>query len=76
MPWKYTSLPAHMEQLRIYAALFFLEYDLQPKDFDIELRIYQSDEIIIENPKADIIVPIMDKIITFDKKIDEIELGE
>lgn len=66
-------VPAHMEQLEIYAALFCLEYgrqyDFRPEDGNIELRIYQNDDIDIYNPKADEIVPIMDKIKTFDKLI-------
>lgn len=69
-------IPAHMEQLEIYAALFCLEYHVKPSDIDIELRIYQSDEIIFENPEADVIVPIMDKIITFDKIIDKVKEQE
>ena len=62
-------IKAHMEQLRIYAALFCLEYKIKPGNIDMELRIYQSNDIAIENPTAEIIVPIMDKIITFDKII-------
>lgn len=64
--------PASIQQLRIYAALFCLEYGYNPRDIDIELRIYQSDEIVIENPLADDILYIMDKIVLFDKKIDEL----
>lgn len=55
--------PAHMEQLEIYAALFCLEYKIKPSDIEIELRIYQSDEILVHNPTAEDIVPIMDKIV-------------
>lgn len=64
--------PAHMEQLEIYAALFFLEYDVNPADIGMELRIYQSDDIMICNPTVEDIVPIMDKIIIFDKIITDI----
>lgn len=67
---------AHMEQLEIYAALFCLEYRKKPSDIDIELRIYQNNEIVIFNPTAEDIVPIMDKIITFDKLLDKIKLEE
>lgn len=70
------EIPAHMEQLEIYAALFCLEYKIKPSDIDIELRIYQSDDYLYSNPTADIIVPIMDKIITFDKIIDRIKSEE
>lgn len=69
-------IPAHMEQLRIYAALFCLEYKKKPKDIAMELRIYQNDEILVENPEADQIVPIMDKIITFDKILTKIQMEE
>ena len=68
--------PAHIEQLRIYAALFCLEYKIKPGNIDIELRLYQSDDIITENPTAEIILPIMDKIISFDKVINKIRAEE
>lgn len=68
--------PAHMEQLEIYAALFCLEYKVKPSDIEIELRLYQNNEILIHNPTAEDIVPIMDKIITFDKVIDKIKSEE
>lgn len=61
--------PAHMEQLLIYTALFCLEYRIEPKDLDIELRLYQSNEIVYYKPTADDILPIADKIIEFDKII-------
>lgn len=68
--------PAHMEQLMIYAALFCLEYRYKPSEIDIELRIYQSDEIAVFEPTSADIVPIMDKIITFDKIIAKIKEEE
>lgn len=68
--------PTHMEQLMIYAALFCLEYRTKPSEIDMELRIYQSDEIIVHNPDVDEIVPIMDKIISFDKIINQIKAEE
>jgi hypothetical protein len=68
--------PARMEQLEIYAALFCLEYRVKPSDIDIELRIYQLDEILHHKPTAEDIVPIMDKIITFDKLINKIKAEE
>lgn len=65
--------PASMQQLRIYAALFCLEYGYNPRDIDIELRIYQSNDVLIEHPDLDDIAYIMDKIILFDKRINEIK---
>ena len=61
------QIPAHMEQLEIYAALFCLEYKVRPGDIDMELRIYQNDEVIVFNPTAEDILPIMDKIVHLDK---------
>lgn len=62
----------HMHQLEVYAALFCLEYDMHPDRIEIELRIYQGSEILIHNPEPKTIQQIMDKIIIFDKKIEEI----
>lgn len=67
-------VPAHMEQLMIYAALFCLEYKVKPSEIDMELRLYQSDNVLYYNPTAEDIVPIIDKIISFDKIIANIEL--
>lgn len=64
---------AHMEQLEIYAALFCLEYKCKPGDIEMELRIYQNNEILIHNPTVEDILPIMDKIVTFDKIINKIK---
>lgn len=70
------AIPAHMEQLEIYAALFCLEYRVKPADIDIELRIYQNNEICYHNPTVEDIVPIMDKIIIFDKIIKKMKEQE
>ena len=67
--------PAKMEQLKIYAALFCLEYKVKPGEIKIELRIYQSDEVVVDHPTAEDILPIMDKIIQFDKIINNIKRG-
>ena len=67
---------AHMEQLEIYAALFCLEYHKQPGDMEMELRIYQSNEIAIHQPKGEDIQTIMKKIIAFDSKIEKLRMEE
>lgn len=64
---------ASLHQLEIYAALFFLEYDIPVNEVDMELRIYQNDDILVENPTIEDIAPIMDKIVTFDKIIEQIK---
>lgn len=70
------AVPAHMEQLEIYAALFCLEYEENPRDIEMELRLYQSNDILCCNPTADEIETIIDKIITFDSIIDQIKEQE
>lgn len=67
------STPAKMEQLEIYAALFCLEYKIKPGEIDIELRLYQNDEVIIHNPTAEDILPIMDKIVHLNKILENLE---
>ena len=57
--------PTKMEQLKIYAALFCLEYNQNPNDIKMELRIYQNDEINMEVPEPEEILDIMAKIMDF-----------
>lgn len=59
------TTPAHIEQLYAYAAYACLNYKIKPADIDIYLRIYQHGEIYEESPELDIIVRLMDKIVTF-----------
>lgn len=73
--------PAHMEQLMIYAALFCLEYHQDPKQLDIELRIYQNNDIIVSNLETDPdlqtwIEDIMNKIVLADKELTNYIQGE
>lgn len=63
-----------MHQLEIYAALFCLEYDFKPAQISIELRIYQTDEVQVYVPEMDDITHIMDRIVTFDKRIEALKL--
>ena len=67
---------ASLHQLEIYAALFCLEYDKKPGSIEMELRIYQNNDILIGRPTASDILPIMDKIITFDKIVEQIKSEE
>lgn len=67
------TTPTHIEQLQIYAALFCLEYHYRPGEIKMELRIYQNDDIQKDTPGADIILPIMDKIIQYDKILQNIK---
>lgn len=62
------KIPAHMEQLLVYAALFCLEYRVKPEELEgCELRIYQNDEIKYYIPEPEEIQEVMDKIVRLDK---------
>ena len=47
------TTPAHPDQLEIYAALFCLEYGIRPREIDMDLRLYQNDEIYQWAPDPD-----------------------
>ena len=68
------AIPANVRQLEIYAALFCLEYRMKPHAISMEFRIYQNNEIQMIDGDPDVIAHIMDKIITFDKRIDAIRM--
>lgn len=61
------------KQLEVYAALFCLEYEVNPFEIEIELRIYQRDEIRVFEPLPETILFIMDKIVDFDQQIESIK---
>lgn len=69
-----TGITATSEkQLEVYAALFCLEYGIDPFGIEIELRIYQRDDIRIFEPIPEAIVYIMEKIVDFDQQIELIK---
>lgn len=63
---------AKITQLEIYAALFCLEYRYKPTSIQMELRIYQNDETHIFDADPDVITHIADKIVSSDKRINQI----
>ena len=63
-------IPAHMEQLYIYDALFCLNYNVKPQDIFIENRIYQNDDVLVANPEPTLINDIMNTIIHADRIIE------
>lgn len=69
-------IPGSVHQLEVYAALFCLEYGKDPYKIQIELRIYQEGEIAIFDADPDDIVYIMDKIVEFDRQIDQLKIEE
>ena len=69
-----TIVRASVHQLEIYAALFCLEYDIKPEDIEIELRIYQNDEVSAFIAEPSTIARIMDTIIDFDFQIETMKI--
>ncbi len=62
--------PSSEKQLQVYAAIFCLEYSISPFEIEIELRIYQRDEIRVFEPFPETIEAIMNTIVDFDLKIE------
>lgn len=62
--------PASMTQLHIYVALFCLEYGYRPGDIRAETRIYQNNEVFVDEPDAEVLSHIQDRLVHFDKIIE------
>lgn len=67
--------PVHIEQLYIYAALFCLEYVKNPRDIEFELRIYQNNEVLIDEPDWKDIQDVIDKIVFCNNRISDFKGG-
>ena len=70
------STKASLDQLRVYAALFCLEYKVKPNDISMLLRIYQNDEIVEEYADPEVINDIMRVIKNADKIIEMLKIKE
>ena len=68
--------PASMKQLYIYAALFCLEYAMDPHQIDMELRIYQFDDYTVDEPETTDILQIMQRIKEFDDVLRKLKIEE
>jgi hypothetical protein len=73
--YKSGTTKASMKQLLVYAALFCLEYSVAPSEIEIELRMYQNDEVLVEVPDPEEVLSIMNTIVRFDKKIEQLKLA-
>lgn len=63
------AVPAHMEQLQVYAALYCLMYDVKINDISVELRIYQNNEVVCDKPTAETIGSMMNFIVKRDYEL-------
>ena len=67
-------IPAKIDQLLVYAALFCLEYRIKPTELKgCELRIYQNNEIAVYEPAPDEIQEVMDRIVHLDELLSKID---
>lgn len=62
--------PSKLEQLMVYAALFCLEYQIDPHTIKIHVAIYQGDGKLEDDANPDDIAAIMLTIIEFDNYIE------
>lgn len=67
------TTPAKMDQLKIYSALFFLEYGYKPEKSRIELRIYQLDDYILYEPEPEEIREVMNAIVSKDRVLQKLK---
>ena len=74
--YKSGAHPADMDQVLTYAALFCLEYKIKPKDIKTELRIYQSGEIVLEEPEPDDVQEIISSIVTVNRIAEKYQAKE
>lgn len=64
---------AKMEQLLVYAALFYLEYGFKPEKTHPELRIYQLDEVIVYEPEIERVREVMERIVEADRVLQKLK---
>lgn len=67
------TTPAKMDQLKIYAGLFYLEYGFKPEKMRTELRIYQTDEVIVHEPEVEEIREVMEAIVEQDRVLQQLK---
>lgn len=67
---------ASFDQLLIYTAIFCLEYGIKPAFIDVELKLYQNDEVLLMIPDLEDILQIMGTIVRFNKRIEQLKLEE
>lgn len=67
---------ASFRQLELYVVFFCLEYDVNPSDIDIELRIYQNDAVAVHIPDPEVIKDYMARTVHAEALIMQLRLEE
>lgn len=70
------SRPGKISQLYTYAALYCLQHDLKPDSISFETRIYQSGDILTDNPPSELIYDLMKTIVHGDSIITKFKGGK
>lgn len=70
------SRPGKISQLYTYAALYCLQHDLKPDNISFETRIYQSGDILTDNPPSELIYDLMKTIVHGDSIINKFKGGK
>lgn len=65
--------PAKIDQLKIYAGVFFLEYGRKPERMRTQLRIYQCDDVAIYEPEPEELREVMDAIVSKDQTLQKLK---
>lgn len=66
--------PGSHDQLMIYTAMFCYEYGIKPPTIDIELRLYQNDDIKILIPDPRDVIEVMDIMRRSDERINLLKM--
>lgn len=69
------TLPAHMDQLIAYAALYCLQHRIKVVEIGCECRIYQNGNIIFYEPTAEEILEMMENIIAKSNFVEKLNGG-
>ena len=67
------SAKASFKQLLIYAGLFCLEYNVDPTEISVELRIYQMNEVRTYIPTTDELIWVISRIVEGDEQIETVK---
>lgn len=65
--------PGSFDQLLVYCALFCYEYDINPYDIEMIMRIYQSENVLEEVASPSDVAEIIETIKLFTKEIAEMK---
>lgn len=69
-------IPAHFDQLIIYAAIYCVTNNVDTDSIDIELRIYQNDDVQIYEPTCEEMNEYISSMVEADNIVNELRMQE